>query len=480
MKPKLLIFQCFLLVACIGQNYGQVDPARTQMLADLDTLQSALQEAHGGLYRYLTKEEVKKLFDESRKRTAQITSRREFIAHISGMLATLHDGHLRIDYDNATVAALVAARTFPLRVSIEKDRLMVMYNDTPADSVMRPGMEIISINGQQPAALIKKILPKISGDGFIETGKIRRLERGFAQNYWLFADTTAQFNITARDDNGKIFQATLTGVINTDRENNRKNNPVNRDIRANMEKLDGDPQNISLRFTGDDIAYLRIRGFDGGQFMAQLDSVFLFLHDKKTKALILDLRGNGGGVDNYGAYLVAQFMNKPFRYFDRIHLTTISPSFTTWRPGTSEQLKGGVTADPAGGFLVKPSLHSGIGEQQPGKHPFAGKTFVLTDGFTFSTAADVTAVLKNANKAVFVGEETGGGFEGNTSGLNAQVNLPHSGLKVRVQMYEYFNAVTSSNRGRGTLPDHAVEKRVADLIKGVDLPLNNAIELARQ
>ena len=229
---------------------------------------------------------------------------------------------------------------------------------------------------------------------------------------------------------------------------------------------------------GNDIACLRIRGFQGQDFRQQLDSCFKTLHDKKTKALILDLRGNGGGVDEYGAYLVSQFMNKPFRYFDRIHLTTLQPSFTSFGEETLLDLKNGTIADPAGGFLVTPKLHSGVGEQQPAALPFLGKTFVLTDGGTFSTAADVTALMRHLTKAVFIGEETGGGFEGNTSGLNASLKLPHSKLATRIQMYEYFNAVKVVEKGRGTKPDHVMPKRITDLLQGVDAQLNRAVALA--
>lgn len=171
-------------------------------------------------------------------------------------------------------------------------------------------------------------------------------------------------------------------------------------------------------------------------------------------------------------------MNKPFRYFDRIHLTTLQPSFTSFGEETLVNLKNGTVADPKGGFLVTPKLHSGVGEQQPAALPFPGKTFVLTDGGTFSTAADVAALMRHLTKAIFIGEETGGGFEGNTSGLNALLKLPNSKLSTRIQMYEYFNAVKVTEKGRGTKPDHFMPRRITDLLQGVDAQLNRAVELA--
>ena len=103
---------------------------------------------------------------------------------------------------------------------------------------------------------------------------------------------------------------------------------------------------------------------------------------------------------------------------------------------------------------------------------------MLTDGGTFSTASDVTAVLHHVRRPTYVGEETGGGYEGNTSGMNVPLVLSNTGLRMRVQMWDYYNAVRA-NGGRGTMPDDRVPRRVADIMRGVDAPLVRAVELAR-
>jgi hypothetical protein len=47
-------------------------------------------------------------------------------------------------------------------------------------------------------------------------------------------------------------------------------------------------------------------------------------------------------------------------------------------------------------------------------------------------------------------------------------------------MYGYWNAVRAPAKpGRGTLPDHVVALRVADLLRGIDPALERAIMLAR-
>src|SRR5262245_37569545 len=213
-----------------------------------------------------------------------------------------------------------------------------------------------------------------------------------------------------------------------------------------------------------------------------MENTFKTLRDKGTKTLIIDLRGNGGGADMYGAMLVSYLTDKPFRYFDHINIKTISPTFkdqTDWRPEFETRMREGTTANPPNGYLVTAKLHPGVSEQPPSKYPFMGKVFVLIDGGTFSTAADFCAVTHHLKRATFIGEETGGGYYGNNSGAQVILTLTNSKARVRIPMYEYWNAVPGyEGKRRGTKPDHLVETKLSNLLRGVDEQLELALKLA--
>ena len=53
--------------------------------------------------------------------------------------------------------------------------------------------------------------------------------------------------------------------------------------------------------------------------------------------------------------------------------------------------------------------------------------------------------------------------------------------RVRLPFFEYWNAVPGyDGKRRGTRPDHVVETKVANLVRGIDEQLNLALKLADQ
>jgi C-terminal processing protease CtpA/Prc len=466
-----------------GSPSATVNLTAAEAQADFDLMRKALEEAHSGLYRFSTKAEMDRGFDAQRAKLNRPMTKQEFLVVLAETLARIKCGHTGVSPDSETQAAAANAPMFPLRVLIEGRRLMVLFNDTPDDGTIRPGMEIVEINGRKSSDIIKRILPAVPADGDIETGKRANLQRNFGRHYWLLIEPAGEFTIKARGAAGKTVTTKLSGVKEADRAKNQ--NPVNAEAQANINKLDWSRENLSLRFLKDpEVAQIRIRGFGGRDYPQWMEDTFRTLQEKGTKVLIIDLRGNGGGADMYGAMLVSYLTDKPFRYFDHINVKTITPSFkehTDWRSERESQLRSDMAPNPAGGYLVTPKLHPGVAEQQPGKYPFLGKVFVLIDGGSFSTTADFCAVTHHLRRATFIGEETGGGYYGNNSGMQTILTLPNSKARVRVPMYEYWNAVPGyDGKRRGTIPDHTVETKAANLLRGVDEQLELALKLAAQ
>ena len=195
---------------------------------------------------------------------------------------------------------------------------------------------------------------------------------------------------------------------------------------------------------------LNSAGFDYFKF---LKASFSQLKKEQTKNLIIDVRGNGGGNDHYGATLVSYIANNSFGYFNSIEVTNAYDGY-----GDIEEIAGNR-------YMLS---HQDLAEQQPKENRFAGKVFILADGGSFSTTADFVSISKNIGAATIVGLETGGGACGNTSGNSKSITLKNTGITMRIQMWGYSSAVKEDLPcGYGVLPDHAV----------VDLPFTDNDEV---
>ena len=346
----------------------------------------------------------------------------------------------------------------------------------------------------------RRILPNVPQDGAIRQNRayvlgfsrgFHRLVRpgatGFSEAYRLFIGNPATFTITLRDRRTrKTVVVELTGVTNAEAAVNAETNLVNRDVLIGIKAFQDVGERQAIRYLdGENTAVLRLPGFrDFGDFLAK---TFAELASNGTKNLIIDLRGNSGGRDGSIPLLFSYLASTEFRIYKRIHMTTYQPSsrqhadrdFTpaTGYPKFSPEA-GFLKADPDGGWLLT-AKKQGNGVYQPVENPFAGAVYVLMDGGSFSATSDFIATAAFHQRAIFIGEETGGAAEGNNSGVAIGLTLPESQLHIGIPTYAYFNAVDNVNGGRGTSPTHAVTQTIDDVVKGRDTVLEFTRDLIR-
>jgi C-terminal processing protease CtpA/Prc len=249
---------------------------------------------------------------------------------------------------------------------------------------------------------------------------------------------------------------------------------------------------LTFRYLKQGVAYLKISSFLGWHrriFKQNFDSlysvVFNELKIKKTPHLILDLRNNEGG-DNTGEELIAYLLQNPYRHFDHLEKRYVG------LPAVSNYLENGKDLylpdsifykNAIGNYQVKKEYYQSwaplLLEQQPKDNHFDGQLTVLANGASGSMAGVVCSFLKSNQRAVFVGEETGGAMEGPTSRSFTKLTLPNSHISITVPLTKTVNAVTYT-KGRGVIPDYWIEPTIEDLLHGVDTELNFALKLIDQ
>src|SRR5262249_15491635 len=122
-----------------------------------------------------------------------------------------------------------------------------------------------------------------------------------------------------------------------------------------------------------------------------------------------------------------------------------------------------------------------LGIQQPSKPTFAGKVFTLINGGCFSTTSEFLSQAHFHRRATFIGEESGGGYYGNTSGVVPALTLPNTKLVIQVPLLTYYMAVNGYKAAaHGVMPDHEVKYTIDELLAGTDKELALALELARK
>jgi C-terminal processing protease CtpA/Prc len=327
------------------------------------------------------------------------------------------------------------------------------------------------------------LLPTIPSDGYIQSFNIRNLEdysitqneNLFDLNYPIFIENTNSFKIEFIHPERKK-EKSIAIILGISHES----------YKDFYKKRIGYKAPLEFKYLENDIAYLRTSSFlkwhrnDFKQdFYNLYDSIFEQLNQKNTGNLILDLRNNEGG-DGIGEKLITYLLTKPYKHYNYTEEKFIG------YPPISEHLENGkdllfidslVFKTSSGMYRLKEKYYNNLYKiQQPHKNHYKGKIFVLVNGASGSMASVVATFLKANKRAVFIGEETGGTMEGNTSDAYVKLRLPNTKIRVEIPLTKKVNNVEFT-KGRGVSPDYLIPLNIENIMKGVDAELNFALEL---
>ncbi len=453
-----------------------LDPPQLQ--SDFTLLRNALEEAHPALHRFTTKRELDAEFARAEAKLTQPMTVLQFRHLLAPVLSAIKDGHTGFrNYQGDEISTLIAsAKQFPLALAFESTRGFVLLNEG-ADDRVKPGMEVLAINGRSLAEILRQILPNLTADGDVQTWKMYQLgiarglfqidqlgspyRTGFSESYRLYIGNPGSFKTTLRDPRTrKTVVVDLAGVTVAEAAVNAETNLVHRDVFNGLGTLRADNlhQRQSIRYLdGEDTALLipQWNRNSPGFFK----ETFAELKSKGTKNLIIDVRGNTGGFDQIPVLLFSYLTSTEFHAIEGNRMNTYQPSFKQYTslgdidPVTDTYFGSAVgiwKPDPNGGWLMTEQYPS-IGVQKPSENHFDGPVYVLIDGGGFSATPAFTVLADYYKRATFVGEETGGVGSGG-AGSDVGPTLPESHLHVGFPMESYFLDVDKGIRRRGTLP----------------------------
>jgi C-terminal processing protease CtpA/Prc len=428
---------------------------------------------HPGFYRYNSKEYFNKYIDSLNSTIRDSLTEMEVYQKIKSFIAKIACLHTELslpgDYNNYLNGL---PNLFPFQLYFTGDKTYIVKNYAALGAISL-GDELISINGHGMNNIIDQLFTLIPSDGYNTTIKFRALNLQFPLWYRII-DLTEDFAIVVKQNN-------------EERSYKVKGQKYNDLSAGGFLKEPAESKQLEFK-VNTDFAVLTIHSFaktvikkTDQNFKNFIDQAFMELASKNIRNLIVDLRDNTGGSDPFAAYFTSYFFDKPFRYWDRIELTE----------AIAKEIKGPAIRM----FYYKPVQKDSVwlwqkGKhvddfdfyevQQPAKKNFKGNTYILINGFCMSSCADVAAILSYNKKAVFIGQETGGCYQGNNSGMIPQSKINAFNFEMSVPLQKFYNYVdTSKNIGRGTMPDYPINPVIQDILKGDDMDMAFAIGLIK-
>jgi hypothetical protein len=451
---------------------------RAELRQDFAVLRAALEEGHAGLYRYSTRKEMDMALDLALKEIDRDMTTAEFYAIVTSLSNDIKCGHTQIVLPKESRKYLEEnGKQLPLKIGFIDGRVFVLAS---VNSKIEPGSEVLSFNGRRIHEVAESILRHLPGDGDIETGKYRALSDKFGWYYFLFVEKTESFAISYLDPSHRSLETTLAGL-------------TGKELKAALQfknaqtASDGQPWGYE-RLSSPGVARLKVEtfappenGIDGQTFAQFLESSFKKVASDKIEDLIIDLRGNDGGED-FGPTMYSYIADGEFDVYSSVEAATDKlPLISRYSKLPADfQTKFTSQLQPSNGgrFLVSKHSEYYIPTQHPSTASYRGKVWVLVDGEVFSSGTVFCSLAKSHKRGTFVGEETGGAYQGFNAGELVVITLPASQLRVVIPLLRFTMATGPvRNARRGILPDKSVQSSLENMLKGSDAALPYVLKL---
>lgn len=475
------------------------------MQADFRYLRRLLEETHPGLYRYTPKSQMQAKLDSIDRSLVQPMPFYTFFKTLAGLMADIRCAHTHaLPSKNWREQFNNVQKTIPFFMFPALNRSYVLSNGTD-DQTVKPGYELLSINGQSMESIRQQVSRYYWTDGFIESSKSAALKGElFALFYYWFIGQPETYALTFRSLTGDTVRVNAPARSFGAWSKTAMINPVNKQIVAwyyntqpYNEKHPKYPWRLYFPDTLAHTAILRLDGFGGGGEKNGAEAVTVFrqfmnktmakLAKKQVKNLIVDVRGNTGGWDSQGIELFTYLMKSDTAvpYYARQHSVTDSSEFLKFSDLSEtdrKNVKNELIPEPDGTFTLK----QGSDTREPMRYApkpnrFRGQVYILMDGQSVSTASEFLAVAHANKVGVFIGEESGGAYEGGNGSSFINLDLPKSGIHVSTPLVYYDIAVPEpKHKGRGTLPDYYVPTTIQNILDHTNAQLNYVTRLIRE
>lgn len=480
-----------------------------QLQADFAIFKKAYEALHPGLYRYNTPAQMARHFDTLQTQLGHEQNLSDAYLAFATFLAKIKCGHTYPNFFNQPAAVaeelFVSRPRLPFYFRWINHKMIVTRSLVPS-AHLAPGTEVLSLNGV-PVAKIRECLLSVSrADGSNDAKRESNLEVRGDSTYEAFdVYYPLLFPITGTQFTAQLKSAPSTAPVT-------RTLPLMTQVQrlaiqsqdaAHATAAFGDTPGWEFRFLDDArTAYLRMPTWalynSKWDWRAYLDKVFAQIAAKKSENLVIDLRGNEGGL-SIGNYVVGKLIQKdlPLPSFQRwVRYRQVpddlSPYLDTWDPSFKNWGNDIRSADnPSDSYFRLTRFDDGPGGDviKADAHPFTGRTFVIVGAANSSATFEFAQILQQNRLATLVGQPTGGNQRGINGGAFFFLRLPNSKIETDLPLVALFSPdvhpapnrlLDSSQPDAGLTPDILVTPRLEDIRMGADTELNTIQHLLQK
>ena len=484
-----------------------------KLKSDIDFAYKKLQKLHPRLNWYISKKDLDFKFDSLKNTISKPMTSLDFYKKLSPVISTIRQGHMLVSpaiqlFTAKESKAITKKGVGPLSqfdFEFFNDKLYIVKNKS-YDKSIKIGTEVVSLNDKNPVELINEYNKYYTSDGFNKTLKNNLAGRIFSR-FYIYENgyqDGLKYNFKFNDSLKTVFikrkvvdstgnnKKTVTKKLTAYEIATNKAIAVGLKIDKSVYGYDETTKkyNREFKFNEKDssIATIKINGFMKGDYRRFYEESFSKIAYKKTKTLIIDIRNNGGGRLGEIVELYSYLADSTFVFLDKSEVASKTSMFNI------DYFKGGSIVSkilkPIGAPIVYSYLFLKVHKNENGKYyysiqnkpkklssnAFKGKVYVIINGGSFSASSIISTNLKGSKRATFVGEETGGAYNGTVAGMMPIIELPNSKNKIRIGLMSIITHYKTRTEGRGIIPDKEIIPTLEDRIKENDPEMNWILE----